>query len=235
MTRTHFLLQVVAVVAFVVLVSLPQRETVRAVSVWRTNGPLEPKRNESTERIQQVQDEQKKSRVGYGSLSSTPEEQSSSRLRQLSQYSADDPRLLPPPPPEAAALGAKTNALIGRARTTLNTPVPYARMVLRNIITGQIEARATADQEGRFSFLDVRTSGYIVELVGADGTVVATSEMVAMKNGDVQQATVRLAATQNVQALFGTVLGATANDTVTAAIENSVRQTVSATACTSGC
>ena len=42
--------------------------------------------------------------------------------------------------------GGKLNALIGFAKTALNAPIPYARLVLRNIRTGQIVARITADE-----------------------------------------------------------------------------------------
>ena len=58
-------------------------------------------------------------------------------------------------PIAVAAVGGKFNALVGVAQTSLNMPIPYARVVARNIHTGRIEARATANDVGRFSFLDL--------------------------------------------------------------------------------
>jgi hypothetical protein len=97
-------------------------------------------------------------------------------------------------PQAVAMLGGKLNALVGLARTSLNAPIPYARLLLRNIRTGQVMARTTANEQGQFSFLDLDSSQYIVELVGLDGSVVASSQMVALARGDVMQTEVRSAA-----------------------------------------
>jgi hypothetical protein len=97
-------------------------------------------------------------------------------------------------PQAVAMLGGRLNALVGMARTSLNAPIPYARLLLRNIRTGQVMSRTTANQQGQFSFLDLDPSQYIVELVGADGSVVASSPVVALARGDVRQTEVRSAA-----------------------------------------
>jgi len=131
-------------------------------------------------------------------------------------------------PIPVAALGGRLNALVGLARTSLNMPIPYARVLLRNIRTGRVESRATANDEGRFSFLDVDASAYIVELLGSDGSVVATSEMVALARGDVRQTMVRMAApASNVAAAFGNSLTGTLSQTANIAASNDVTRTTS--------
>ena len=57
--------------------------------------------------------------------------------------------------PAVAALGGKLNALLGFARTSLNAPIPYARVLLRNILTGQVMGRGVANDQGMFSFVDL--------------------------------------------------------------------------------
>lgn len=127
--------------------------------------------------------------------------------------------------------GTNLNAIVGRARTLTNQPVPYGRVVLRNTSTGLIEARATADQDGRFTFVDVIPSSYVVELVGADGSVIASSELVSIGEGDRRQATIRLASNSTVRALFGTnVLGPTVREAVNRAVLNGTRNVSEPTA-----
>ncbi len=230
MNRTHFRLQVALVLSLIALVGMPERGSVRELSVWRSNGPLAPDRETLNTSIEHVQDEARTVRIGYGSLRA---DNGDDTAVQGLMKRADDRALFPELPQEAQALGARSNAIVGRARTSLNAPVPYARLVLRNLKTGMVEARATADQNGLFSFIDVLASGYIVELVSADGSVVASSEMVAVQNGALQQATVRLAANQTVAALFGSVLGPTASVPVTTAIENNIAQVATPTSCSS--
>lgn len=127
-------------------------------------------------------------------------------------------------PQDLESAGASLNAIVGRARTLTNQPVPYGRVVLRNTRTGLIEARTTADQEGRFSFVDVSQTGYVIELVGSDGSVIASSELVSVQNGDLKQATVRVAVNSSVRAVFGsTAVAPTVQEAVNRAVQNSTR------------
>jgi len=79
-----------------------------------------------------------------------------------------------------AALGGRVNALVGRARTSLNAPIPFARVLLRNVLTGQVILQTTADLYGDFQFLDLDTTAYIVEFARRRRSVVATSTMTTM-------------------------------------------------------
>ena len=216
MNRARFRLQAVVVLALIVLVSWPQMRPVRATTVWRGITANDTPQ-EATENPRLHYGGEKRQRVGYGSLAAH----------------RPAPRYLPPP--EAVALGARVNAIVGRARTNLNRPVPYARLILRNLITGEIEARAVADAEGKFTFIDVGLSGYIIELLGADGSVVASSETVAVENGHLKQATVRVAGAASVKALYGNnAPGPTVEDPMRAAQEAGVNRMVAPMSTVSG-
>jgi hypothetical protein len=232
MDRARVRLQAVVVTILVALVSWPQMRPVRATSIWRAHGPLEAKDEKTVDRRLQY-DGERRARVGYGSLSSENRENSGAVTRSNSTSPEAALTRSVEPPAEAVALGARLNAIVGRARTNLNAPVPYARLILRNMITGQIEGRATADQEGRFTFIDVGASGYIIELVGPDGSIIASSETVAVENGDLKQATVRVAGAETVRALYGNVVGPSIVDPLTTAVEAGVSNTTNPVNCVS--
>lgn len=95
---------------------------------------------------------------------------------------------------EMAVLGARVNALRVLARSSLDTPIPFARMLLRNARTGAVEAQATADEVGQFTFLDIGSSDYIVELLGTDGALIGASGAVVAGLGVILETRVRAAA-----------------------------------------
>lgn len=233
MNRAHFRLQAVVVVAVIVLVSWPQMRPVRATSIWRTQ-PASHTREETVEDRRLDYGGDQRARIGYGSLATQPTDETDARRGTGRQPGADIPAAsYLPLPAEALALGAKLNGIVGRARTNLNAPIPYARIVLRNMITGQIEARAVADAEGRFTFIDVGASGYIIELIGPDGAVIASSETVAVENGDLKEATIRVAGAESARALYGNQTGPTVTDPMQAAVEAGVTHTTTPEQCVS--
>jgi hypothetical protein len=129
-------------------------------------------------------------------------------------------------PAAVTVLGGKLNALVGFARTSLNTPIPYARVVLRNIRTGQVLARTVANERGEFSFVDLESNVYIVELVGADGSVVAASPLVMMARGDVQRTELRVASqASTIAASFGNTLAPTLEQATAVAASSDVART----------
>jgi hypothetical protein len=133
--------------------------------------------------------------------------------------------------PGVAAAGGRVNALLGVARTSLNASIPYARVVLRNIRTGQALAQTTANGEGQFTFVDVEANTYIVELLGADGAVVATSTMITMARGEQRFTEVRVASTAAaVKASLGNALTPTAPQATTVASSNNVTRTTTSQA-----
>jgi hypothetical protein len=129
-------------------------------------------------------------------------------------------------PPAVAVLGGKLNVLVGFARTSLNAPIPYARVVLRNIRTGRILSSTVANERGEFSFIDLDSTLYVVELVGADGSVAAASPLVTMAPGNVQQTELRVAASAaTVTASFANTLTPTLEQATAVAASSDVTRT----------
>ncbi len=225
MTRALFVTQAAFVVTLGSVVGLAgQPQYVRVPfsasrpTVWRINSPLTPDRDLSSDvRIALGQSPVRKAVVGYGGGESGGVARDASLPSDLQAMMSNITENQAPQP-----LVDNQAAIIGRARTILNTPVPYARVVLRNINTGQIEAEATADQDGRFSFLHLRAAGYVIEMMSTDGRVVATSQAVAAAVGQAQAATVRVASTSTVKALFNNVTTPTVQDTLRTAAQTSV-------------
>lgn len=211
MKGTHFGVQAVIVLGLVALVSWPEYRPVRAQSIWRYT-PAASRQTEAKDLARLYVEGNRTPVVGFG-----PASDGSSQLAQLAQQTetnssvAGEINRRDATPISVAALGARLNALIGLALTSLNTPIPYARLALRNIHTARVEAHATANSEGRFAFLDITPSSYVVELLAPDGSVIATSEVVGLEQGDVRQTTVRMAASASTVA---SAFGNTTTDTL---------------------
>ena len=181
MKRTHLGIQAIIVLMMVWFVSWPEFRPVRAQSIWRY----------SPEAVLAARTADA-ARYTTGSAAS-------SRARST-------PHVLTPPeavvnaepleftPGAIAALGGSDNALVGLAQNSLNAVIPRARVVLRDIRTGEALHQATADELGQFSFVDIAPSDYVVELLGADGSVVAASQVVTTSKGRLLKTVVRVAA-----------------------------------------
>jgi hypothetical protein len=192
MNRTRFGVQTLIVVTLIMLVSWPQFRPVRAASVWRTSPDAAAVRT-GLESFTTSLTEDARGGTTRGRVFGLTSEEEAEAARLAARRAEDAARRNFVTPSAVAAFGATLNVLTGRARTSLNTPIPYAKVLLRDIRTGAIIARVTANEEGRFTFIDLDASSYIVELIGADGSVVAASEMVAMRNGDLRDTTLRVA------------------------------------------
>ncbi len=85
------------------------------------------------------------------------------------------------------------NALIGTTRSFNNSPISNARLRLRSITNGRIEAQLTSDAEGRFAFRAIEPGTYVVEMMeAATGAVVATSQAVTVASSEIMQTLIRL-------------------------------------------
>jgi hypothetical protein len=126
-----------------------------------------------------------------------------------------------------ATTTGRRNVLAGNAITSLNAPIPYARIVLRNVQTGEVLARAMSNAEGEFSFLDLDPNVYILELIGADGAVLGTSTVVGgMIRGEMRNVQVRVAsAAAAVRSAVGNTLAGTSPQATTLAAANGVTRT----------
>jgi hypothetical protein len=220
MNTFKFRVQVAGGLLLIMLVGWPRFRPVSGVTVWASRGLApQPGLMSTDARVQAAEDaETARRRRGFRPGSASQRDGSGTTDQQNNN---DQRRFTDDEPTDLTSAGAKLNAIVGRARTLTNQPVPYGRMILRNTRTGLIEARTTADQEGRFSFLDVSQSGYVIELVGADGSVIASSELVNLNNGDLRQATVRVAANSTVRAIFGSyIVAPTVQEAVNRAVQS---------------
>jgi len=190
MSRARFAVHASVVLMLVGLVSWPEQRRLRASPFWGsrpvvTSGPTAPG---GDPRFPEEPPDGRQRQIGFGTISyaSAPAAPGIPSLGQKLTENAYENRR-PPLPPEMLALGARINAIVGYTRTSANEAIPFARVWLRNVRTGEIEARAVADQFGQFLFLDIHPTGYVVELIGPDGTVIAASALVSIGNGDVRQ------------------------------------------------
>lgn len=230
MTPVRFGVHVLIVLILMFAVSWPELGQVRAVSVWRADGPLSAGRGAARVAYRG----RSGGRFGLGSAAYTPSTGvGGDALRERLSKDTVEGKRRRAIPEGVLALGGKFNAILGRARTALNSPMPGAVLVLRSLNTGLVEARATANEAGEFLFLDVMPSEYVVELIGADGEVNATSESLLVDVGDLVQTTVRGASQSVLKALFGSVMQGTAHDAVSAASRDGVTQVTAPERCVS--
>jgi hypothetical protein len=114
---------------------------------------------------------------------------------------ATPPALLPGTP-------ASTFAVVrGRALSATDAPLPNAAIRLRDARLGRVMASVKTNDEGAFEFLSVDPGSYIIELIGADQSIQATSALLHVNAGDTAETIVRLP--MRPESLGG-VLGATA-------------------------
>lgn len=234
MTPVRFAVQVLIVLTLMVAVRWPELGQVRAVGVWRSNGPLAGDRSAAQAARRGTRgDGTDDGGFGLGSAAYAPSTGGGAALQQRLSEDTVEGRRRRPIHAGVLALGGKLNAILGRARTALNSPMPGARLVLRSLETGNVEARATANEAGEFVFLDVTPGGYVAELLGPGGEVNATSESLTIDLGDLVQTTVRGTTVGALRTIFGAVLDATANDAVLAASRDGVTQVTAPERCVS--
>jgi len=73
-----------------------------------------------------------------------------------------------------------------------NTPIPGARVQLRNVISGKVEATTVADQAGQFTFSRIEGGTYVVELLGEHGKILTVGHAFVIAPGETVATFVRL-------------------------------------------
>jgi hypothetical protein len=228
MTPSRFGLQALMVVALIALVSWPEPRQVRAGAFWQGKNPLlggdtvEPQRGRS---------ERDRFLIGYGSASEYRIGGAAAEALRRKLYDQNVEGRRRPVPSGVLALGGKINAIVGYARTSLNGPMPFARLMLRNTETSLVEARGVADEKGRFGFLDLLPAGYIVELLDRNGAVIATSPIVMIEVNDLKETTVRATGRRMLTSFGG--LEPTAREPMDAAANQGVNRIVAPERCAS--
>jgi hypothetical protein len=89
-------------------------------------------------------------------------------------------------------LRARATSIIGTAWQADNTPIPHARVQLRNTLTGRMAAHAVANERGQFSFHNVETGSYLIELVSETGKLLAVGHGFTIGPGETVATFVRL-------------------------------------------
>lgn len=107
--------------------------------------------------------------------------------------------------PRAQGDPGRAQPVLGEVRTAVGdvtgtawradgTPLPDARLQLRNVTTGRIVATTVSDRDGRFAFEGVPEGPYVVELVSEDRRVLALSPLFQVTPAEPVVTYVRLAA-----------------------------------------
>ena len=103
----------------------------------------------------------------------------------------------PPETPPARASAplaapARATSILGGAWNADNTPIPEARLRLRNVITGRVEATTIGDAGGQFRFSNIEGGTYVVELVNDRGRVLTVGHPFVVAPGETVATFVRL-------------------------------------------
>lgn len=89
---------------------------------------------------------------------------------------------------------ARLTSILGAAWNADNSPIPAAKLRLRNAITGRIEATTIADAAGQFTFSNIEGGTYVVELVNDSGRVLTVGHAFMVAPGETIATFVRLGA-----------------------------------------
>jgi hypothetical protein len=224
MNRFQFAVQVALVVLLVMLVSWPEQRRVRAVSIWRTNAQafVAGRSGFASDPLGSS------GSIGLRSAIAADGSQLRNGVAGSSNNAAYLDRL-------AFSAGAtetgkgydrQSNAIIGMVRILgTDKVVANARLVLRHIRTGIIEARAVANGAGQFSFFSVDPSEYLVEFVDEQGAVIATSAPLLIANGELKETTLQITAMSVMKT--AAVMTPTAPEVLSVAADRGVTRTTS--------
>jgi hypothetical protein len=83
-------------------------------------------------------------------------------------------------PTRARAAVPQPASVVGAAWNADGSGIPGARLRLRNVVTGKIQATATADDSGQFRFETVSAGTYVIELVDETGKGLALGHVFAI-------------------------------------------------------
>jgi hypothetical protein len=83
-----------------------------------------------------------------------------------------------------AAVGVRGTAVVGTAWNSDNSPIPGARLRLRDVATGKIEAAVVADDLGQFTFTGMEPGTYVIELVSESGKLLSVGHPFTVSPGE---------------------------------------------------
>jgi carboxypeptidase family protein len=92
---------------------------------------------------------------------------------------------------------AISTSVRGVAWNSDNSPVPAAKVRLRNLQTGRVEGSAVTSEIGQFTFSGLESGAYVIELVSDGGRVMAVGQGFRVESGETVATFVRLPARQS--------------------------------------
>jgi hypothetical protein len=106
----------------------------------------------------------------------------------------DGPPARPAPrsPGVSGAIGARTTSIMGAAWHSDNSPIPFAKLRLRNVVSGRIHTHTAANEMGQFAFHGIEVGTYVVELVSESGRILTIGHAFTVAPGETVATFVRL-------------------------------------------
>lgn len=95
-------------------------------------------------------------------------------------------------PGATGAAGSRTTSILGAAWKSDNSPIPNAKLRLRNVLTGRIEATTVANDMGQFAFTGIESGTYAIELVSDAGKILTLGHTFTVAPGESVATFVRL-------------------------------------------
>jgi Carboxypeptidase regulatory-like domain len=96
------------------------------------------------------------------------------------------------PVASARSVGPDPGTVRGVAWNSDNSPIPSAKVRLRNLDNGRITSNGQTTNDGQFSFGSVPPGTYAVELVNENGKVLAVSQSFSVEPGQTVSTVVQL-------------------------------------------
>jgi Carboxypeptidase regulatory-like domain len=90
------------------------------------------------------------------------------------------------------AVGSRATSIVGVAWNADNSPIPAARVRLRNVVTGTVAATAVANEIGQFTFTAVEPGSYLIELVSERDKILTVGQTFTLAPGETVATFVRL-------------------------------------------
>lgn len=92
----------------------------------------------------------------------------------------------------SGAVGARATSIRGAAWNADNSPIPNARLRLRDVATGKVAATTVGNDIGQFTFDNIAGRAYVIELVSESGKILTVSHTFSVAPGETVATFVRL-------------------------------------------
>ena len=86
----------------------------------------------------------------------------------------------------------KSTSVRGVVWNADDSPLPHAKVRLRNLQTGRVDAAAAANENGQFAFASLEVGSYVIELLDDNDKVIAVGQSFRLERGETVATFVRL-------------------------------------------